>query len=59
MTQKELSYVEDALNQEKNLEKTCEEFSKQIKDEELKKMLQDLAEEHKTHFKKFYKLLDL
>lgn len=58
MTQKELCYVEDALEHISMLETICNEMAVNVEDEELKKLLQKMSKSHKKHFKDFYELIN-
>lgn len=46
MTQKELSYVEDAIGHEESIIKICDESIKKIEDETLKEFLQSEVNTH-------------
>ena len=59
MTQKELLYIEDALEHERQLEEACNDFADMIENEDLKKLLETLSQNHKKHMNKFYNLLNL
>lgn len=48
MTQKELSYIEDAIGHENNIIKICEETIKLLQDEKLKEFIQNEISEHTT-----------
>lgn len=58
MTQKELDYVEDAINHEKNLASIIEESMNVLEDEELTEFLQEELKHHKAWHKKLMKLLE-
>ncbi len=58
MTEKELLYIEDALSHEAYFKTKCCETMKQIKDEELKSYVQEMADMHCKTFDSFYSLLN-
>lgn len=58
MTQKELLYIEDALNHELHLEIKCDDFSKKVKNSDLKEFISDLKVKSKEVFDKLLQLLD-
>lgn len=57
MSDKELLYVEDALNQLSLFKKKCENYSNQMMDRELKVYLKDVAERCQTVFNQIYRVL--
>ena len=57
MTQKELSYIEDAIGHEKNIIKICEETIKLLQDEKLKEFIQNEISEHTTLKEKLMNIL--
>lgn len=57
MTEKELQYVEDALNHEKLMKTKCSDYSNQMQDRELKVFLKDLETRHQQIFNSIFKLL--
>ncbi len=57
MSQKELLYVEDALNHEQLMQQKCQSYANQIQDQELKGFMQQLATQHQRNFSQFYQLL--
>ena len=50
MTPKELLYVEDSLNMESQLATKCNDYSTKVQDQNLKKTLTDLANQHTQHY---------
>ena len=58
MTQKELSYVEDAIGHEENIIKICNESIKNLENEELKEFLQSEVETHTSMKDKLLNLLE-
>ncbi len=48
MTQKELSYVEDAVGHIKSMKKICNYFASNLKSEELKKFIESEINTQKT-----------
>lgn len=57
MTQKELSYVEDAIGHEDNIIKIINYSIENISDEELVSFMEDELEEHESIKNKLIKLL--
>jgi len=57
MSDKELLYVEDALNQLSLFKKKCENYANQMQDQELKAYLRDVAQRCHTLFNQIYKVL--
>ena len=57
MTQKELSYIEDAIGHENNIIKICEETIKLLQDEKLKEFIQNEISEHTTLKEKLMNVL--
>ncbi len=58
MTEKELLYIEDALNHEAYFKTKCNETMNQIQDHELKSYIKDMADQHSQTFQSFYSLLN-
>lgn len=50
MTPKELLYLEDAIGMEQQMQTKCNDYLNKIQDQELKTMLQQLAQDHQKHF---------
>ena len=57
MTAKELMYVEDALESEKQLRAQCKAASSGFQDGELKDFAKQLEQKHQDIFNSFYSLL--
>lgn len=57
MSEKELLYVEDALNQIKLFQTKCENYSNQMQDRELKAYLLEVSTRAKSIFNQIYKVL--
>ncbi len=57
MSPKELMYVEDALEHEKQMKTACTDFSSHLQDQELKSFVQSLSARHQETFSKLYSLL--
>ena len=58
MTQKELTYVEDAVKHESNLASIIEESIESLEDEELVKFMKQQLKDHKSLHKKLMDLLE-
>ena len=58
MTQKELTYVEDAVNHENNLASIIESSIELLDDEELVSFMEKQLEDHKSLHKKLMSLLE-
>ncbi len=58
MSPKELLYIEDALDHEKQLKDCCSNFASLLQDAQLKNFVQGLCSKHQTNFDKFYGLLN-
>lgn len=58
MTTKELSYIEDALSHQKQLQTVCKDFANQIQDPDLKNFVSGLSQRHEQEFGRFYGLLN-
>ena len=58
MSPKELLYIQDALGHDQHMEKKCRQCATQIQDEELKVVVERLANKHKMIFDQFYQLLN-
>ena len=56
MTQKELSYVEDAIGHESNIVKICEESIKNLQDESLISFMDNKLNEHREMKEKLINL---
>lgn len=57
MTEKELLYVEDAVNHELYMIEVCKEVSDCLTDKELTKVVNKLKKQHETMLKTFMDLL--
>lgn len=57
MTNKELLYIEDALGHEKYYKTQCKDSYVALEDNELKSLVNDLANKHGEIFNGFYHLL--
>ncbi|MCD7722342.1 MAG: hypothetical protein LUH82_00105 [Clostridiales bacterium] len=57
MTEKELLYIEDALNHEAYFKQKCSETINCIQDGELKNCVQEMSTKHNETFKSLYSLL--
>lgn len=57
MSPKELLYIEDALNHEQDLKKSCTDLANQLQDAELKRFVQGIADRQSTSYSKFYSLI--
>ena len=57
MTSKELLYVEDALGHEQFMQKSSQDSSNQIQDQDLASYLNELNQVHSNLFNKFLNLL--
>ena len=57
MTSKELFYVEDALGHEQYFMAQCSETMNKLQDPELRSLVQQLQQSHRTLFQNFYGLL--
>lgn len=57
MTEKELLYVEDALNHEMSLCSICENFEEIVKDENLKKFIKSTSKTYDKCYQNIYALL--
>ena len=58
MTQKELSYLEDAIGHEKNIVKICEESIKNLSDESLRIFITNEIEVHQNLKARLLNLLE-
>lgn len=58
MSPKELLYIEDALGHAQHMEKKCRHCATQIQDQELKQVVERLANKHKMMMNEFYQLLN-
>ena len=59
MTQKELSYVEDAIGHEKNIIEIIEVTISNLQDQELKKFMKEEENIHKNMHEKLMNLLEV
>ncbi|MCL2068407.1 MAG: hypothetical protein FWH00_00755 [Oscillospiraceae bacterium] len=50
MTPKELMYLQDSLGMEQQLQTKCTDYSNKIQDPHLKNVLNQLAQDHQSHF---------
>lgn len=50
MTNKELSYLEDCLGIEQELQIKCSDYANRVQDAEMKQLLNGLASCHQKHF---------
>ena len=57
MTEKELLYLEDALEHEQYFQTKCHETIGQLSDPQLKSCVEQLAQKHGQLFQSFYSLL--
>ncbi len=57
MTEKELSYVSDALSHAQFLQKQCQESAARLSDNDLKAFVSQLGSEHQSVFGCFFNLL--
>ena len=57
MTEKELLYVEDALDHEQHFRTECQNAASRLQDAELKSLSQQLEQKHRQIFQSFYDLL--
>lgn len=57
MTSKELSYIVDALSQEKSVIKKYEDYREEITDPALKNLCTKLASKHQQHYDQLYGML--
>jgi len=58
MTQKELSYLEDAIGHESNIIKICEETIKNLEDESLKEFMSNEVSNHTSLKEKLLNTLE-
>ena len=58
MTQKELLYIEDAYNHEKNIIEICNDISNRLDDPKLVNFIDDEIKKHETMKNKIYKLIE-
>ena len=58
MTQKELSYLEDAIGHEDNIIKICKQMTSSMEDEELVSFIEDEIETHLTMKEKLINILE-
>lgn len=59
MTQKELSYVEDAIGHEKNIIKICNDTINNLEDENLKQFLENELQKHTEMQEKLMNMLEV
>lgn len=57
MTEKELLYVEDALEHIKMMHKKCIRYENMVKDQNLKKAICDIKAKQETLYERLYDLL--
>ena len=57
LTDKELKYVEDALNHERLMKTKCDDYANQMQDRELKVFMKDLVTRHQSIYNSIFKLL--
>ena len=57
MTEKELMYIEDIIEHEKDLESICNYYINEVQDNELKDLLDLVANFQKQNYKELYGLL--
>jgi hypothetical protein len=57
MSPKELLYIEDALNHEQDLKKSCTDLAGQLQDADLKRFVQGIADRQGTSYSQFYSLI--
>lgn len=57
MSEKEIMYVEDALNETKLCKEKCNNYGNQIMDRELKAFVKDLEARQQQIFSQIYKVL--
>lgn len=58
MSEKELLYLEDALNHQKHLETKCYQFANQLQNEELRMFSKNLETKSKSIFEQLFQLLN-
>ena len=58
MTQKELLYVEDAINHEKNIIAYCKDLTESLEDEQLVTFIEKEIKKHESMEQKLTKLLE-
>jgi hypothetical protein len=58
MTEKELLYVEDILEHEKDFKSICEYYSNEIEDKNVKDLLDNIVKSQEQNYKKVFNLLD-
>lgn len=58
MSPKELLYIQDALGHAQHMEKKCRYTATQLKDKELKQLIEQVANKHKMMFDQLYQLLN-
>lgn len=58
MTTKELTYIEDALAHQKQMQTICNDAAQRIQDQELKNYVTQLATKHQECYGKFFQLLN-
>ena len=59
MTQKELSYVEDAIGHEQNIIKICEDIISNLEDQSLVSFMENELNNHKTLKEKLLNMLEV
>lgn len=58
MSEKELLYIDDALNHQKHLKTKCCDFSDKVQNPELKMFLKDLETKNQAIFSQLFQLLN-
>ena len=58
MSPKELLYIQDALGHAQHMEKKCRECASQLSNEDLKQLVEKIANKQKMIFDQFYQLLN-
>jgi len=58
MTQKELLYIEDSLEHFLDLSETCNNYSKEVADQDLKELLSELSSDYRKQFEDIFKLIN-
>jgi len=57
MSPKELQYIEDTLAHAQFMEQKCRHCATQVQDENLKQLIEGIANKHKMMFDNIYQLL--
>ena len=58
MSPKELLYIQDALGHAQHMEKKCRECASQLSNEDLKQLVEKIANKQKMIFDQFFQLLN-